>query len=188
MSRSWAKASACRLQVNMYCPVLCRIVSLQHLSRSTHHRLAGLPCRLFLYLWSPSCDTLGPSVVFEAVDIPCPRLFHFSHSVDYIWDSCPLPDPDVDVSILFEHTSLRVGLFGRKFVLCIFGQCPGLCTICHSWQHKSCTPISSGRWQGAIEDIPVFGVCRPACHDSSLYLVVLVIFLEAVMLSKYTYP
>ena len=36
----------------------------------------------------------------------------------------------------------------------------------------------------AFEDIPVFGVCRPACHDSSLYLFVLVIFLEAVVLSQ----
>ena len=32
----------------------------------------------------------------------------------------------------------------------------------------------------AFEDIPVFGICRPACHDSSLYLFVLVLFLEAV--------
>ena len=23
----------------------------------------------------------------------------------------------------------------------------------------------------AFEDVPVFGVCRPACHDSSLFLV-----------------
>ena len=35
-----------------------------------------------------------------------------------------------------------------------------------------------------FEDIPMFGVCRPACHDSSLYLFVLVIFLEAVVLSQ----
>ena len=36
----------------------------------------------------------------------------------------------------------------------------------------------------AFEDIQVFGVCRPACHDSSLYLFVLVLFLEAVVLSQ----
>ena len=36
----------------------------------------------------------------------------------------------------------------------------------------------------AFEDIPVFGVCRPAWHDSSLYLFVLVLFLEAVVLSQ----
>ena len=34
----------------------------------------------------------------------------------------------------------------------------------------------------AFEDITVFGVCRPSCHDSSLYLFVLVLFLEAEVL------
>ena len=36
----------------------------------------------------------------------------------------------------------------------------------------------------AFEDIPVFGVCRPACHEYSLYLFVLVLFLDAVVLSQ----
>ena len=36
----------------------------------------------------------------------------------------------------------------------------------------------------AFEDIPVFGVCRPSCHASSLYLFVLVLSLEAVVLSQ----
>ena len=36
----------------------------------------------------------------------------------------------------------------------------------------------------ALGDIPVFGVCRSACHDSSLYLFVLVLFLDAVVLSQ----
>ena len=48
MSRGWAKASACRLQINLFCAFLCHIVSLQYLSRSSLHRLAGLPCRIFL--------------------------------------------------------------------------------------------------------------------------------------------
>ena len=50
MSRGWAKASACRLQITLSCAVLCHIVSqsLQYLFRSSLHRLAGLPCRLFL--------------------------------------------------------------------------------------------------------------------------------------------
>ena len=48
VSRCWAKASACRHQVSLPCAVLCHIVSLQYLSRSSLHRLAGLPCRLFL--------------------------------------------------------------------------------------------------------------------------------------------
>ena len=48
VSRGWAKASAGRLQVSLSCAALCHIVSLQYLSRSSLHRLAGLPCRLFL--------------------------------------------------------------------------------------------------------------------------------------------
>ena len=36
----------------------------------------------------------------------------------------------------------------------------------------------------AFEDIPMFDVCRPVCHDSSLYIFVVVLFLEAVLLSQ----
>ena len=58
--------------------------------------------------------------------MPCPGPFHFSHSVDYIYEFCPLPNPDVGPSIFVcdvEHTSFHFGLCGRKFVLCLFGQC-----------------------------------------------------------------
>ena len=48
VSSGWAKASACRLQLSLSCAVLCHIVSLQHLSRSSLHRFAGIPCRPFL--------------------------------------------------------------------------------------------------------------------------------------------
>ena len=48
MSCGWAKASACRLQASLSCAVLCQIVSLQYLSRSSLHCLAGLPSCLFL--------------------------------------------------------------------------------------------------------------------------------------------
>ena len=66
--------------------------------------------------------------------MPCPGPFHFSHSVDYIYEFCPLPNPDVGPSIFVctfdvEHTSFHFGLCGRKFVLCLFGQCPGPKTI-----------------------------------------------------------
>ena len=150
--------------------------------------LGWSPLTSFLVIWSPSGDARGPSVVFEAVDMPCPGPFHFSHSVDYIYEFCPLPNPDVGPSIFVcdvEHTSFHFGLCGRKFVLCVFGQCPGLCTICHSWQHTGVVHLSlQADGKVAFEDIPVFGVCRPACHDSSLYLFVLVLFLEAVVLSQ----
>ena len=48
VSRGWANASARRLEVSLSSAFLCQIVSVQYLSRSSLHRLAGLPCRLFL--------------------------------------------------------------------------------------------------------------------------------------------
>ena len=75
MSRGWAKASACRLQVSLSCAVLCHIVSLQYLSRSSRLRLAGLPCRLFL--------SYGLQVVTREVHrsslrrLICPAQDHF---------------------------------------------------------------------------------------------------------------
>ena len=60
--------------------------------------LGWSPLSSFFVIWSPTGDTRGPSVVFEAVDMPCPGPFHFSYSVDYIYDFCPLPDPDVGLS------------------------------------------------------------------------------------------
>ena len=186
MSRGWANASACRLRSTLSCAVLCHIVSLQYLSRS----LGWSPLSSFLViiLWSPSGGTWGPSVVFDAVDMPCPGPFHFSHSVHYTYECCPLPGPDVGPSSFVcdvEHTSFHFGLCGRKFVLWVFGQCPGLSTICHSWQHKGVVHLSlQADGTVAFENIPVFGVCRPACHDFSLYLFVLVLFLDAVVLSQ----
>ena len=43
--------------------------------------------------WSPLSyflgETRGPSVVFGAVDMPCPGPFNCSHIADYIYDFCP---------------------------------------------------------------------------------------------------
>ena len=99
--------------------------------------LGWSPLSYFLVMRFPSGDARGPLVVFEAVNMPCPGPFHFSHSVDYIYEFCPLPGPDVGPSIFVcdvEHTSFHFGLCGRKFVLFLFGQCPGLCTIPGSTQ------------------------------------------------------
>ena len=56
-----------------------------------------------------------------------------------------------------EHTSFHFGLCGRKVVLCLFGQGPGLCTICSSWHHTGVVHLSL-RADGkvAFEDIPVY--------------------------------
>ena len=81
-----------------------------------------------LVISSPNGDTRGPPVVFEAVDMPCPGPFHFSYIAEYIYNFFPLPDPHVDLSILVcdvSRTFLSIlGLCLRKFVLCLFGQCP----------------------------------------------------------------
>ena len=84
--------------------------------------------------WSPSGNTWGPSVVCGWYDL-LRTISFFSQCwiiVDYIYDFCPLPDPDVGFSIfvcVVEHTSFHFGMCGCEFVLCLFGQCPGLCTI-----------------------------------------------------------
>ena len=61
--------------------------------------------------------------------MPCPGPFHFSHSVDYIYELCPLPDPDVGPSICVcdvEHTSFLVGyiptirVYTYKYVIGLF--------------------------------------------------------------------
>ena len=57
----------------------------------------------------------------------CPARDHFIFlTLLIISYFCPLPDPDVGLSILvcgIEHTSFHFGLCSRKFVLCLFGQC-----------------------------------------------------------------
>ena len=54
----------------------------------------------------------------------------------YVNDVTPLSDPDGDPSVLVcdvEHTSFHFGLCSCEFVLLsLFGECPGLCTICHN--------------------------------------------------------
>ena len=88
------------------------------------HRLAGLPCRIFL--------SYGLQVVTREVHrsslrrLICPSHDHlfFSHIADYVYDVCPPSDPDVGPSVLacdVERTSFHFGMCGRKFVLCLFG-------------------------------------------------------------------
>ena len=120
-------ATGCRLQVSLSCAVLSHIVSLQYLSRSSLHRLAGLHCCLFL--------SYGIQVVTREVhrsslrQLICPAQDHyvfFTLLIIYMTGACPLPGPDVGLSIFacdVEHTSFHFGLCGRTFVLCLFVQC-----------------------------------------------------------------
>ena len=67
VSRCWVKASACRLQVSLYCAVLYHIVLLSICpGRFSTALLASI------VVWSPCGDTQCPSFVFGAVGMPCP--------------------------------------------------------------------------------------------------------------------
>ena len=181
MSRGWAKASACRLQITLSCAVLCHIVSLQCLSRSSLHRLAGLPCSIFL--------SYGLPVVAREVHrlslrrLICPAQDHFIFLIVYIISmTFVLPLTQMLVLLrLYVMLSILLSILvcatASLFCACLVSF-QGLCTTCLSWQHTRVVHISlQTDGKVAFEDIPVFSVCRPACHDSSLYLFVLVIFL-----------
>ena len=78
VSHEWAQASACLLQVSLSCALLCQIVSLQCLSRSSLHRLAGLPYRLFLLN--------GVQVVTREVHRSSLRRLRVSHWICGMWN------------------------------------------------------------------------------------------------------
>ena len=61
--------------------------------------------------------------MFEAVNMPCPGPFHFSHSVDYNYEFCPLPDPDVVLLSLYVILSI---------LLTILVCGPQVCSV-HAW-------------------------------------------------------
>ena len=78
MSCGWAKASACRLQVSLSCAVICQIVLLDPVFvQVVPLPLGWSPLSYVLVIWSPSGNTRGRSIVFEALDMPCPIPFHF---------------------------------------------------------------------------------------------------------------
>ena len=129
-------------KLTLSCAVLCHITSLQYLSRSSLHRLAGLPCRLF-------SSYNGLQVVTREVHRSSLRrlmwtISFFAQCWLYLWLlSCPWPRCWSFYLICdVEHTSFHFGLCGLKFVLCLCGQCLGLCTICHSWQHTGVVHMS----------------------------------------------
>ena len=139
ITSGWAKASACRLQITLSCAFLCHTVSLQYLSRSSLQRLAGLPCRLFL--------SYGLQVVTREVHrsslrrLICPAQDHFIFLTVLIISMTfvlSLTQMLVFLSLYVMLTillSILVGAAASLFCAALFGQCPRLCTICHSWQH-----------------------------------------------------
>ena len=163
---------------------------LQYLSRSSLHRLAGLPCRRFL--------SYGLQVVTRVVHrsslrrLICPAQDHFIFLTLLI----------ISMTFVFSLTQTLVflSLYVMLNILLSILVCAAASLFCacvvsvqvsaplrHSWQHTGVVGLHlSLQADGAVafEDIPVFGVCRPACHNSSYYLFVLVLLLEAVALSQ----
>ena len=153
MSRGWAKTSACPLQFNLSCAVLCHIVSLQHLSRSSLRRLAGLPCRLFL--------SYGLEVVAREVHrlslrrLICPAQDHFIFLTVYIISmNCVLSLTQMLVLLsLYVMLSILLSILvcaaAGLFCACLVSvQVSAPYAIAAA--HMSCTPVSSGRWQGCF--------------------------------------
>ena len=132
------------------CPLPCRVapVFVQVVSPP----LGWSPLSYFLVIWSPSGDTRGPSVVFEAVDVPCPGPFHFSHSVHYIYECCPLTDPDVDISMFVCAYFFPCWVCAAASLLCaclVSVQASEPYVIAGTTQELY-TPLYSGRWLGCF--------------------------------------
>ena len=167
VSRGWANASACRLQVTLV------------LSSAISCRSSICPGRLLTAWPVPHvvcyCHNYGLQVLTREVHrsplkrLKCPARDHFIvHTLLIMYYVCPLPDQDVGMSIIVcdvEHTYFHFGRCGRTFVLCLFGQCTGLCTILyHSRQHTAVVHMSF-----QVDDKVDFKG-TPACHDFSMYL------------------
>ena len=149
MSRGWAKASACRLQMTLSCAVLCHILSLQYLSRSSLHRLAGLSCRLFL--------SYGFQVVTREVHrlslrrLICPAQDHFIYLTVYIISmTFVLALTQMLVFVCdVELLSILVCAATSLFCACLVSvQVSAPYAIAGSTQELY--TVSSGRWQGCF--------------------------------------
>ena len=185
--RGWAKASACRLQVSLSCAVLCQIVSLQYLSRSALH-LVVFSCRMVSTWWH--AGSIG-----RLWGCWCSRprtISFFSHIADYSYAFCPLSLTQMLVFLsLYIMLSILLSILVRATAGCLFRACfmsGQVSSLCQSWQHPGVVHIClQADGNVAFEDTsnPGIGVCRPVCHDSSLYILVLVTFREAVVLCVY---
>ena len=102
MSRGWVKASVCRLQITLSCAVLCHIVLLQYLSRSSIHRLAGLPCRLFL--------SYGLKVVASEV-----------HRSSFMRLMCAAQDHFIFLTLLINSMTFMLSLTQVLVLLILYG-------------------------------------------------------------------
>ena len=154
-------------------------MSLQYLSRSSLHRLSGLPCRLFL-----SCGlqvVTGEVHRMSLMRLICPAQDHYMFLTVYIMYMTFVLSLTKMLFLLYVYVMLSILLSilvcaAASLFRCLFGQCLGLYTICHSWQHTGVVHLSlQADGKVPFKDIPVFGVYRPACHNPSLYLLSFVV-------------
>ena len=145
--------------------------------------LGWSPLSSFRAIWSPSGGTRGPSVVFEAVDMP----FHFSHSVDYIYDFVLSLTQMLVLLSLYVMLSILLSILvcaaASLFCACLVSVHVSAPYVTAGSTHELYTCLYR-QMARLLLNISGVSVCRPACHDSSVYLFVLVLFLEAVVLSQ----
>ena len=165
MSRGWAKASACHLQITLSCAVLCHIVSLQYLSRSSLHRLAGLPCRLFL---SYGLQVVTREVHRSSLRRVCPAWDHFIFLTVLIISMTLVLSLTQMLVFLSLYVMLSILL---SILVCADASLFCACLVkvkvsaplCHSWQHTGVVHLSlQAECNVAFEDIPVFGITNRA--------------------------
>ena len=105
---------------------------------------------LIIIIEQPWCPVVGPQHAVSKL-FSCRMVSKWWHatSIGHIWGGwCVLPRTTSFLSHFWlclclllvlvcdiEHTSFHCGMCGRKLGPCLFGECLGLCTICHSWQH-----------------------------------------------------
>ena len=77
--RGWAKKALISPS-----PLCCHLASRD--TRSSLHLLSGLLAVFSCRTWFSSGDTRGPSVVFEAVNVPCAGPLRLYHIADYDYD------------------------------------------------------------------------------------------------------
>ena len=97
------------------------------------HGSAGLHCRLFLSYGLQVVSREVHRSSFEAVDLPCTGPLHFFLTFLIMSTTFVLSLTHVYAVTLYDLLSIEVSLLlsifylgGRKFVLCLFGECPAV--------------------------------------------------------------
>ena len=154
MSRGWPNASACCIQLAWLVQQLSYVMSCRSNTCPVRLSTAWL-VSLVVFSWHMVSKWWQVKSICRLWGgwYALPRTISFcSHSVDYNYGFCTLPDPDVGISFRVcdvEHTSFHFGICGRKFVLCclVSVQVSAPYVIAGSTQaaHMICTPVSTGR-------------------------------------------